>query len=161
MKIINDNQLLLILMKAFSGTLGHHPFVLKMIYIYNYYTGFMVLGSMVCITIGLLSTIVSLRISIFRKFSKYHYCLLKFVYKIRNNKKMSHIRSNNHVSFKIKHFCKPIANTLNIILYEFIVSYNIFWQTDKHIGLGLIVRLKCASYCPFYTQIISIIVFLC
>ena len=34
----------------------------------------------------------------------------------------SHIRSHNHViSFK-NYFCKPIAITLNIILYEFIVS---------------------------------------
>ena len=33
----------------------------------------------------------------------------------------SHIRSHNHVSFK-NYFCKPIVITLNIILYEFIVS---------------------------------------
>ena len=33
----------------------------------------------------------------------------------------SHIRSHNHVSFK-NYFCKPIAITLNTILYEFIVS---------------------------------------
>ena len=33
----------------------------------------------------------------------------------------SHIRSHNHVSFK-NYFCKPIAITLNITLYEFIVS---------------------------------------
>ena len=33
----------------------------------------------------------------------------------------THIRSHNHVSFK-NYFCKPIAITLDIILYEFIVS---------------------------------------
>ena len=46
-------------------------------YIDNYCTGFMVLGRMVKITI--LSTIVSLKNSIFRKFSKYYSCLLKFI----------------------------------------------------------------------------------
>ena len=65
-----------------SGTLGHHPFVLDMIYIDNYSTGFMILGGMVCITI--LSIIVSLTISIFRKFSKYYTCLLRFISKVHN-----------------------------------------------------------------------------
>ena len=45
-----------------SGALGHHPFVLEMIYAYidNYCTEFMIIGGMVCTTI--LSTIVSLKI---------------------------------------------------------------------------------------------------
>ena len=35
--------------------------------------------------------------------------------------------------------------------------YNIFrMQTDK----SIIVRLKCASYCPFYMHITSILMFL-
>ena len=34
----------------------------------------------------------------------------------------SHIRLHNHVNFKIKLFCKPIAITFDIILCEFIVS---------------------------------------
>ena len=43
-----------------SGILGHHPFVLEMIYIDNYCTGFRILWGLVCITI--LSTFESLKI---------------------------------------------------------------------------------------------------
>ena len=66
-----------------SGTPEHHPFVLEMIHIDNYYIGFMILGGMVCITI--LSTIVSLKKSIFLTFSKYYSCSLKFILKVVHN----------------------------------------------------------------------------
>ena len=48
----------------------------------------------------------------------------------------SHIRSHDHVSFKIKLFCKPIAITLNIMLYKFIVSrvYGIISAYSEYIN---------------------------
>ena len=88
----------------------------------------------------------------------------------------SHIRSHHHVSFNT-YFCKPIAITLNVILYEFIVSRvyghtislypseyinsetmsHIIIFVMKQINLQLFVWNVHHNYCPFNMHIISII----